>query len=102
MKKFFIGLGRFTTKLVSLLVICGFVSLACLPIVYAEKDDTDLGDAVPSSEGCHPKAEESSTSVQSETDDSNDDTTDPVDPDPSTPANPDPSTPAGPDRKSVV
>lgn len=51
MKKFFSSLGRFTTKLVSLLVICGLISLACLPMVYAmqgnARSDTDYGDCEP-------------------------------------------------------
>lgn len=51
MKKSTRNLGRFTMKLVSLLVICGFISLACLPMVHAmqgnPRSDVDYGDCQP-------------------------------------------------------
>lgn len=62
MRKFFTRLGRFTTKLVSLLVICGFISLACLPIVHAAEGDDSTGagadDILDSSAGCRAKPSE--------------------------------------------
>lgn len=70
MRKFFTRLGRFTTKLVSLLVICGFISLACLPIVHAAEGDDNAGtgadDAVDSSEGCRAKPSEGDTATASD------------------------------------
>ena len=55
MRKFFTSFGRFATKLVSLLVICGFISLACLPMVHAAQgadsteaiNSVDFGDCQP-------------------------------------------------------
>lgn len=62
MRNFFTRLGRFTTKLVSLLVICGFISLACLPIVHAAEGDDSTGagadDILDSSAGCRAKPSE--------------------------------------------
>lgn len=70
MRKFFTRLGRFTTKLVSLLVICGFISLACLPIVHAAEGDEDTGagtDNIPdSSEGCRAKPSEGDAATTSD------------------------------------
>lgn len=70
MRKFFTRLGCFTTKLVSLLVICGFISLACLPIVHAAEGEgnTDAGadDILDSSAGCRAKPPEGDVATTSD------------------------------------